>query len=78
MKKRLLSIFLITVLCLSYVNVSAEDDTVRFYVSPDGDDNASGTIEEPLKTLQGAKDKVNGSGLLKEKNIEVLFRFGKY
>ncbi len=78
MKKRILSVFLTAVLCLSYLNVSAEADTVRFYVSPDGNDNAAGTIDEPLKTLQGAKNKVRESGLLKEKNIEVIFRQGYY
>ena len=54
------------------------DDTTTIYVSPDGDDMASGSVTAPLATLGGAIDKIRK---LKEENItvnEVIFYPGEY
>ena len=54
---------------------------VAFYVAPDGNDNNTGTIDQPLATIEGARDKVreykkkNG---YPEKGIAVYFREGEY
>ena len=38
--------------------VRAVDYAAEFYVSPDGDDNGSGTIDSPFRTLERARDAV--------------------
>ncbi len=53
-------------------------DTQTIYVSPDGSDYEYGTIERPLKTLEGARKKILE---LKEEGktvTEVIFRGGEY
>lgn len=54
----------------------------EFYVSPNGSDDASGSMEEPLATLAGARDAVRqiiavDGGILKE-DVTVYFRAGTY
>lgn len=44
------------------------------YVSPDGNDSASGTINAPLASLSGAKEKAKQLGNIRE----VIFRGGTY
>lgn len=48
-----------------------------FYVAPDGDDTNPGTIDKPLATLAGARDKVR-SVLDGQRDIMVYFRGGYY
>lgn len=52
-------------------------DGATFYVAPDGDDNNPGTIDQPLATLKGARDRVHtvldGCG-----DVTVYFRGGYY
>lgn len=65
-QKRVLIFLLAVVIALSsFSGVSAEEiavqaqaDAIQLFVSPDGDDGASGTLEQPLATLEGAKNKV--------------------
>ena len=47
-------------------------------VSVNGDDNAEGTLKEPLKTLTGAKEKLKSSNIPKDEPITVWFREGTY
>lgn len=47
-------------------------------VSVNGDDNADGTLESPLKTLNGAKEKLKSSSIPKDKKVTVWFREGAY
>ncbi len=46
------------------------------YVSPSGNDNNNGSIGSPLKTLEGARAKVERMD--KSRGIQVLFRGGRY
>ena len=59
--------------------VYAEDmaEEIVIYCAPYGDDSASGTFDAPLKTLKGAKNRVEK---LKHRNIpiKVYFRGGEY
>ncbi len=80
MAKRIIAVF-VTVLMLSAtllpVMASADEKAV-IYVSPNGNDSAVGTIDAPLKTLEGAKQRVRE---LKAKGMtvsEVIFRGGDY
>ena len=47
-------------------------------VAPNGDDNAEGTLEAPLKTLKGAKEKLKVSDIPSDKKVTVWFREGIY
>lgn len=47
-------------------------------VSVNGDDNANGTLEAPLKTLNGAKEKLKTSNIPDDANVTVWFREGTY
>ena len=47
-------------------------------VAPNGDDNAEGTLEAPLKTLNGAKEKLKSLNLPEDKKVTVWFREGTY
>ena len=74
MKKRF-SLFLITVLAVSMMNVTGFAKTVNtLYVAPGGSDGAAGTLDAPLASLAGAKEKAKGlTGPL-----TVYFRAGSY
>lgn len=84
--KKQISILLCIILVTSvFVNVFAEEKTENltsetvFYVSPDGDDNNSGTERAPFKSLEGARNKVRS--LLKRNHkdpITVVFKEGEY
>ncbi len=73
--KRIISLLLVTViLCTFAPGVFAVEPTA-IYVSPDGNDEATGTINDPLKTIEGAKKRVQELG----GNVsEVIFREGTY
>lgn len=47
-------------------------------VSVNGDDNAEGTAEDPLKTLKGAKEKLKSLNLPEKTKVTVWFREGTY
>lgn len=71
------SSFMIPMICRAE-NTESE---VAFYVAPDGDDNNEGTIDSPLATMQGARDRVRSykkSNGYPANGITVYFRDGKY
>ncbi len=47
-------------------------------VSPNGDDTAKGTLEAPLKSLKGAKEKLKTVNVPENEKITVWFREGTY
>lgn len=70
----------ITPLCENVTITSMADTVTEIFVSPTGNDSNSGTIDSPLKTLEGARDKVRSikksTGL--KSPITVYLRGGKY
>lgn len=61
--------------------VSAAEATVKFYVSPNGDDTEDGSIEFPFRTFQKAKQSVSeyiSANGIPNGGIDVIFREGKY
>lgn len=86
--KKILSLIVLFAMILSSMSVLAfaEDGEVTgmiIYVAPDGDDSNDGeTIEKPLATLKGARDRVravkNELGGMPANGITVLFRGGEY
>lgn len=48
------------------------------YVSPSGNDANSGSIDSPLKTLPGARDKIRSLGIAGRETINVFLRGGTY
>jgi len=65
--------------------ISAESFTIReddyekvFYVSPQGDDNNSGTIEKPFQSIRKAKNVVKSISKNAKKDIAVVLREGLY
>ncbi|MDY3928277.1 MAG: right-handed parallel beta-helix repeat-containing protein [Clostridia bacterium] len=80
-KQKILSV--LTVLSMLAVNhaVYAKGGISVIYVSPDGNDLAYGTEYDPLKTLEGARNKIRElktDSKLSDKGITVLFREGEY
>lgn len=86
--KRTLSLLLALLLVLPVINgctseqnksliTPGEGETV-LYVSADGNDEADGTFDSPLSTLEGAKNKVRSILQGTEGAITVYFRGGDY
>lgn len=77
--KNILKLVTAITLIVNYVpnHIAFAESVQQLYVAPYGSDSAPGTIEEPLLTLEGAKQKIrkikDGS-----KGIEVIFREGTY
>ena len=73
--KKLISLFLILIMVVSMMSVTGFAETENaLYVSPNGSDAAAGTIDAPLATLAGAKEKAKSlSGA-----VTVYFREGSY
>ena len=74
-KKKIFLLF-VTIVFLFVKDFSSQSTTV-IYVSPNGDDNNTGSLIEPLASFSGAVEKVkeiksNGN------DITVLFRGGNY
>ena len=81
MKKVLISVLLIITLIMSTMTTFAATpaktaNEVVIYVSPDGDDSASGTLNSPIATFEGAINKVRQMD--KTKPVTVIFREGTY
>ena len=74
-----LSMVMIFTSIMTTLSAYAEDvrSEITIYCAPDGDDDALGTFDAPLKTLRGAKKRVSD---LKQMNkpITVYFRGGEY
>lgn len=70
--------FLLAAMLFASVPVTAETaDKISIYVSPQGNDGNSGTIEKPLKTLDSAKT-VARRYIKSGMPVEVIFRGGEY
>ena len=78
MKRKLIALTLAVIMVLSLVTVvsAAENECYTIYVSPNGSDLNEGTFEKPLKSLEGAKNKV--ATLDNTQPITVVFRGGFY
>ena len=70
----------VTPLCENIAISSMKDAVTEIFVSPNGNDSNSGSINSPLKTLKGARDKIrlikSSAGLTTP--ITVYFREGVY
>lgn len=83
--KRLISILTLTALVMTSmlgIVATADNSTTGMvlYVATNGDDNAQGTEDAPLATLEGARNKIREikkSGF-PENGITVMFRGGEY
>ena len=53
-------------------------DEYDLIVATNGDDTADGTLEAPLKSLKGAKEKLKTLNIPKDKKVTVWFREGTY
>ena len=51
---------------------------MELYVAPDGNDSAPGTLDAPLGSLKGARDRVRSLIGDSEESIDVIFRGGIY
>ncbi len=60
------------------LSVHAEAAGTQLYVSPEGNDSASGTLDAPLKTLEGARDKIRQMKERPAGGITVNLRQGDY
>ena len=79
--KQLISLFLILIMAVSMMSISAAAETQRaLYVSPEGSDTAAGTFDEPLRTVAAAKEKLKAlKGVVGEdESVTVWLRGGRY
>ncbi len=81
-KTKIIGIFLALLLSIfSFPTAFADSESFSLYVSPTGNDQNDGTLENPLATIKGARDKIRKiketDGLPKG-GITVYFRDGEY
>ncbi len=77
----LLTLFLLSGTLFCYTSFAAEGDRYLLYVSLDGSDSAEGTVDAPLATMAGARDKIRAlkaQGISPLKGFVVYFRGGEY
>lgn len=72
---RKIKVVALALFIMSYFNILAQQS---FYVSPDGNDSWSGTIEKPFKTIQKAQEEVQGINKNLKSEIVVYLRGGRY
>jgi hypothetical protein len=58
--------------------LSTKGAAAELYVSPDGNDADPGTRDQPLQTLQGARDRVRNIDKNGSQDVLVLFKAGDY
>ena len=77
--KNILKFAVAIALTVNYIpqNMVFADSVQQLYVAPYGSYSASGTIDEPLLTLEGAKQRIRKIKNT-DKGIEVIFREGTY
>lgn len=73
----ILSVLLVFVIFSSVAGAAPSADTV-IYVSVDGNDSGTGSINNPLRTLEGARNAVRSNPNFRKKPIKVIFREGTY
>ena len=79
LNKSLLSLILLLLLFTS--GCAKVDNPSEFYVSPDGDDTADGTIDAPFASIAAARNAIRDiakHGTLPDEGITVYLRGGKY
>ncbi|WP_246608925.1 carboxypeptidase regulatory-like domain-containing protein [Paenibacillus agaridevorans] len=57
---------------------AAEEEAIRYYVSPDGSDDNDGSLEQPFLTLGKARDVIRGMNQDMSGDIVVYVRDGEY
>lgn len=73
-EKKLISLVLITILAVSIMSINAFASEQTLFVAPGGSDTAAGTLDAPLLTLSGAKERAKTlTG-----PVTVYFREGSY
>ena len=80
-KKKIISAVISGSLALSLMptwGIAAETEKNIYYVSPDGNDDALGTADAPLKTLGGAKEKIRAAKKAGKSGFEVIIKGGEY
>lgn len=75
-KKILTFVLAASVFASTVPTMCAAENAAYIYVSPNGNDNADGSEENPLKTIYAAVDKV--SAMPKTNDIHVVFKEGRY
>jgi hypothetical protein len=77
MKTKIPHILILAAIMVIASVVTAEANSLEIYVAPDGDDAIPGTLDQPLRSFLGARNKVremrDGVG-----NIVIYFREGTY
>jgi hypothetical protein len=61
-----------------FIAIIARSDSVNFYVSPLGDDDANGSLSEPFRTLSAARDAVRSVASGMQTDIYVYVDSGDY
>ena len=77
-KKILILIMVFFVILSLNICISAEPAELVVYVSPSGRDNASGSLNDPIKTLKAAKSKAMSLKSVHTEDITVYFKSGTY
>lgn len=81
-KKKIISVlttlFLLTMNTVSIASAENDSEVITIYVAANGLDTSPGTVDKPLKTLAGAKEKVSQLRRTEDKKVEVVFRGGEY
>lgn len=80
--KRIISALCVSALAISFsypLSLAQEaSGKVTIYVAPNGSDTASGTIDHPLASLKGAKNKITAERQSGATEFEIIFRGGEY
>lgn len=77
--KRFLSALLVAgLLATASPATAATDDHRTLYVAPTGDDHNRGTVDQPLRTLEGARDAIRTLKNLPKGGVTVYLRQGSY
>lgn len=79
--KRTLAVLMSAAVVFPYAVHAEENHNTVIFVAPDGDDNNSGEIYSPLKSLDGARDRVRELRSKTDEtsgSITVIFRDGEY
>lgn len=78
--RKIVALIISCIFALQGVNFAyAAQESVELYVSPSGSDGAEGTIDRPLRTLEGARRKVRGIKSANSKlAVNVNFMEGTY
>ncbi|MEI7833852.1 MAG: right-handed parallel beta-helix repeat-containing protein [bacterium] len=71
----------LSLICLFLLAVATQAIPLMLFVAPNGVDNAPGTIEQPLASMEGARNLIQArraAGIINEGGYQVLLRGGVY